>query len=139
MRVSTWLPGGRGASGLVFGLNADWTAFYTLEVMPSSRQWAVYHFHDGWWEQLARGTLPVIQPESGHNTLELDTMSSAAETILRVNGQPVYGLAAGLEGRIGLSVASYESATEARFDDYSGLARDCALPGAQGGEPGGGM
>lgn len=134
--VNTWLTPEQGTSGLVFGLNADWTEFYTLEVTPSKQGWAVYHFHDGQWELLDSGVLLGIRPPGQPNTLELDTQSSPTHTYLKVNGSSVYGLTDPLDGRIGLSAASYGSAVDARFDDYRGLERDClAAAGGQGGGP----
>jgi hypothetical protein len=134
--VTTWLTTEQGTSGLVFGLNADWSAFYVFEITPSSREWAVLRHREGQWELLASDTLPEMRPPGQPNTLELDTQSSATHAYLKINGLSVHSLTEGLEGRIALSAASYGSEADARFDDYRGLARDCRLSGeAQGGAP----
>lgn len=134
--VRTWLLTEQGTSGLLFGLNADWTDFYTLEVTPSKQGWAIQHYHNGQWEWLAKGVLLEIRKEGQPNVLELDTQSSATHTYLKVNGVIIYSLTDPLDGRLGLSAVSYGTGVDARFDDYRGLQHDCLLAaGGQGGAP----
>ena len=45
-----------GVVGIIYGLNADWTDFYTVELVPTPHRWFNYHFHDGQWELLREGT-----------------------------------------------------------------------------------
>ena len=114
--VRTWVPAGDGISGLVFGINADWSEFYTLEVVPSIRRWVVFAYRDATgWELKASGggaggpnestSLLLIQPEDG-------------SLAILVNDQLVYGLPSVPAGRIGLSGGSFDDPVDLRFDDY---------------------
>ena len=116
--IRTWVVEGEGMSGLVFGLNADWSQFYTLEVIPHLSRWVVFAYSNTTgWQILAtgRGTNGVNQS----NSLVLNLSEDGALGLL-VNDQLVYSLASPPPGRIGLSGGSFESGGEIdlRFDDY---------------------
>jgi len=38
-----------GSLGIIFALTDDWSEFYTFEVYPATRQFAVFHFSGGQW------------------------------------------------------------------------------------------
>jgi hypothetical protein len=114
--VRTWVPAGDGISGLVFGLNADWTEFYTVEVIPSDHRWVVFAYHAGTgWELKA-----TDQGAGGPNesTSLLLIQAEDGSLAILVNDRLVYGLPAVPAGRIGLSGGSFESQVDLRFDDY---------------------
>lgn len=116
--IRTWVVEGEGMSGLVFGLNADWSQFYTLEVIPHLSRWVVFAYSNTTgWQILATGlgTNGVNQS----NSLVLNLSEDGALGLL-VNDQLVYSLASPPPGRIGLSGGSFESGGEIdlRFDDY---------------------
>ena len=114
--VRTWVPDGDGLSGLVFGLNADWTEFYTLEVVPSARRWVVFAYRaDTGWEMKANG--PGASGPNEPTSLGL-MQSEDGSLAMLVNDQLVYGLPSVPPGRIGLSGGSFESQVDLRFDDY---------------------
>ncbi len=110
------MPDGDGLSGLVFGLNADWTEFYTLEVVPSARRWVVFAYRaDTGWEMKANG--PGASGPNEPTSLVL-MQSEDGSLAMLVNDQLVYGLPSVPPGRIGLSSGSFESQVDLRFDDY---------------------
>jgi hypothetical protein len=116
--IRTWVVEGEGMSGLVFGLNADWSQFYTLEVIPDLSRWVVFSYSNTTgWQILATdlGTNGVNQS----NSLVLNLSEDGALGLL-VNDRLVYSLASPPPGRIGLSGGSFESGGEIdlRFDDY---------------------
>ena len=114
--VRTWVPAGDGISGLVFGLNADWSEFYTFEVVPSVRRWIVFAYRAGTgWEMKANGT-----GANGPNepTSLLLIQSEDGSLAMLVNDQIVYSLPSIPAGRIGLSGGSFEGQVDLRFDDY---------------------
>ena len=116
--IRTWVVEGEGMSGLVFGLNNDWSQFYTLEVIPHLHRWVVFYYSDATGWQLPAtglGTNGVNQS----NSLVLNLSEDGALGLL-VNEQLVYSLASPPAGRIGLSGGSFESGGEIdlRFDDY---------------------
>ena len=116
--VRTWVPAGEGMSGLVFGLNSDWSQFYTLEVIPHLSRWVVFSYSDATgWQILATslGTNGIDQS----NNLVLNLLPDGALGLF-VNDNLVYALASPPAGRIGLSGGSFESGGEIdlRFDDY---------------------
>ncbi len=116
--IRTWVVEGEGMSGLVFGLNSDWSQFYTLEIIPHLGRWVVFYYSDATgWELPATGlgtngvnqSNSLVLDKSGDGTLEL-----------RVNDREVYRFWTPPPGRIGLSGGSFESGGEIdlRFDDY---------------------
>lgn len=116
--VRSWVVEGEGMSGLVFGLNSDWSQFYTLEVIPHLSRWVVFYYSDATGWQLPAtglGTNGVNQS----NNLVIDLSGDGALALL-VNGRQVYALPSPPPGRIGLSGGSFESGGEIdlRFDDY---------------------
>ncbi len=128
--VRTWVPAGDGMSGLVFGLNADWSEFYTLEIIPSDRRWVVLAYHTATgWELKATGhgaggpnestSLLLIQPEDG-------------SLAILVNDRLVFGLPTAPIGRIGLSGGSFDDPVDLRFDDYIiATGPNCFHPGGR--------
>lgn len=116
--IRTWVPAGQGMSGLVFGLNSDWSQFYTLEVIPHLNRWVVFYYSDATgWELPATGLGTNGIDQSNSLVLNLSEDGTLA---LLVNDRPVYALPSPPPDRVGLSGGSFESGGEIdlRFDDY---------------------
>ena len=116
--IRTWVPAGEGMSGLVFGLNSNWSQFYTLEIIPHLHRWVVFSYSNTTgWQILATGVGTNGIDQS--NSLVLNLSEDGALGLL-VNDRLVYSLASPPPGRIGLSGGSFESGGEIdlRFDDY---------------------
>ena len=131
VQVRTWLPAKEGMSGLVFGLNGDWTHFYTFEVIPHLHAWVVFFYQNGWhlWGLEQSGAVQGV----GHsNTLTID-FGPSGTAYLKVNGTTVFSLPDIPDGRIGLSGGSFdEPEMDARFDDYLFVGRNCSRNGRAG-------
>ncbi len=127
--VRAWIPAKNGMLGLVFSINADWSTFYTFEIVPNEQRWAVFRYSNKKWELLGTDVSPHIFVMGVANSLQLDSTTPDAPTYLRVNGYPVFQVPAIPPGRIGLSGGSFESNVELRFDDYYFAGPYCPLPG----------
>lgn len=125
--VTTWLPAKSGTSGIVFGLNADWSYFYTFEVIPDEQRWAFFRYSNGRWELLNTGTHGSIKPIGERNDLTLRIYNGQVD--LEVDRQRLMTIPAIPPGRIGLSAGSFEPDVDARFDDYYFAGPNCPLPG----------
>lgn len=127
--VRAWIPAGHGMLGLIFGLNADWTSFYTFEIAPNQQRWLVFRYTNGEWELLGSDVNPHIYASGASNSLQLDSTTPDAPTFLRVNGYPVFQVPAIPPGRVGLSAGSFTPNVDLRFDDYYFAGPYCPLPG----------
>jgi len=127
--VRAWIPAGHGMLGLVFGINADWSFFYTFEIAPNQQRWAVFRYINGEWELLGGDVNPHIYAGGASNSLQLDSPTPGAPAYLRVNGVPVFQVPAIPPGRVGLSAGSFTSNVDLRFDDYYFAGPYCPLPG----------
>ena len=129
VRVVTWPAGGDGFSGLVFGLNDDWSHFYTFEVYSHLSRWAVFEYTQGQWRLLRTSVGGQVNPPGLPNLLRL--MRLDANTVrLAINDFQVYDVD-NVAGRVGLSAGSLEPAAEARFDDYMFVGNGCLVPEAR--------
>lgn len=130
--VTTWLPAKDGISGLVFGLNADWTDFYTFEIVPSQQSFYYFHFSNGRWNLLQGGRDPYhINPIGQPNKITLDFTGSIYT--MKVNDVLMApGTATVPPGRIGLTAGSFEPEVDVRFDDYFYAGANCPLPQGAG-------
>ncbi len=131
--ISTRLPAQDGSSGLVFGLNNDWSHFYTFEVVPASGPymgyWIVLDYTAGiGWTLVDANPHASITGIGGWNRLELNSGGSTDSIALVVNGNMV-GAVGNVSGRIGLSAGSFGPGFVARFDDYGFLGQNCTMPG----------
>jgi hypothetical protein len=125
--ITTRLPARDGLSGLVFGLNADWSHFFTFEVIPSLGRWVVFEYTEGiGWTLLMTGVPYNIAPIGDWNKLTLNPIVSPDQVYLMVNGQ-IVGEVSNVPGRIGLSAGSFEPDFEARFDNYVFMGQNCLI------------
>lgn len=131
--VATRLTRAEGLSGLIYGLNDDWSLFYTFEVIPSLERWVVFEFRqDIGWTLLLTGLDSAINPDGEWNQLAISKYDDAGEIRLYVNGSYV-GAAANRDGRIGLSGGSFAPDFEARYDNYEFVGQNCSLYARAGG------
>lgn len=114
-----------GAYGLIYGLNSDWSDFYTFEVYPQYRGWAIFHYEDAnGWELVTSNTLSQINI-TGKNTLEI-AANSSNEMQFYVNRIVVH-FSEQRVGRVGLTGTSLVSNVDIRFDNYLLAGKNCPL------------
>lgn len=114
LQVDGRIVSGDGAWGLVFGLNDNWTNFYTFEIIPSSQTWVAYQYNSG-WDLLGSGVSNAINPGTLVNTLSVSRPNYSLE--LQINGTTVRYLT-NYPGRVGLTGGSFSPNTEIRYDNY---------------------
>ncbi len=118
--------------GLVYGLNADWSDFYSFEVAPRQQTWFLMRYTaSGGWHRIAYGQNAAINP-NGPNRLRLSA-NSGDWGLIYVNDVSVYQVNVLVpDGRVGLSAASLTNSGAAmRFDDYLFVGVHCPAPGAR--------
>ncbi len=132
--VATRLTRAAGLSGLIYGLNDDWSRFYTFEIAPDLGRWVLFEFRaDVGWTLLSTG-IGNINPIGAWNRLEILKYADNDEIRLYINDNFVTS-APNRDGRIGLSAGSFEAGFEARYDDYAFVGQNCADYGrAAGGQ-----
>jgi len=119
----------QGMWGLLFGLNSDWTGFYTFEISPNDQKWYLLHYMSGTgWHLIEQGSSPAIRPGSASNTLSIH--NPYGTTGLQINGTWItfpYVLSNRV-GRVGLTGASFQSNVDIRYDDYVFVDQNCPMP-----------
>lgn len=126
-KVRTWVPAKDGISGIVFGLNDNWTSFFTFEIIPSLQRWVVFRYGEDGWELWGTQVDTRINPTGVSNVLKLEDNASWNETFLYVNDSLVFRVPR-VAGRIALSGGSFEPEVDLRFDDYVFVGENCPLP-----------
>lgn len=124
--IRVWVPAGQGAAGIVFGLNADWSEFYTLEyyILPQGAVWGVFHYRNGWHLLTNGGGTAGVNQSVQLGLEEYDDGTFA----IRLDNRTVFTLPVAPAGRIGLSGASLAVPTELRYDDYYIFTGDNCVP-----------
>jgi uncharacterized repeat protein (TIGR01451 family) len=124
-----------GLWGLVFGIDADWSSFYTFEILPSEQRWFLLRYTnaDG-WQMLSNGQASVINPGQASNRLKIQTFDEVSLSGVRlwINHNYVAALYSytDISGRVGVTAGSFSPDVDVRFDDYYFAAQDCPLPTA---------
>lgn len=120
---------GKAVWGILFGLNDDWTEFYTFEIVPREQRYYIMRYQVGsGWETISdRQSLDINQ--SGSNTLEIRRNSYLDERgVLYINqGSPTTILDSIANGRVGLTSGAFNANTTVLYDDYRFAARYCLL------------
>ncbi len=125
------IAGGEGLWGLLFGLNADWSDFYTFEILPDDQRWAIFHYTSAsGWVLIDTGQSPHIHP-TNMNELEISHVYGYAS--LQINDNTVHLMWNFPAGRVGLSGGSFTANTDARYDDYVFAGENCPIPTAPSG------
>lgn len=119
------LDGRIGVWGLVFGLNNDWSEFYTLEIVPTHQLWFIWHYTDaaGWQPIVYQGVNTSINT-NGWNTLEI--RDNGPDMALAVNGSIYYF--AQKSGRVGIAGGSLDGLLDIRYDNYLFVGDNCPFP-----------
>jgi hypothetical protein len=112
-----------GVWGLLFGLNDEWTSFYTFEILPYDRVWVILKFTSGsGWSLIHHGTSEKIHWGTAVNTLSFTT--GWDQMTFYINGASILSTGP-RSGRIGLTGGSFDSYTDIRYDDYGFSANEC--------------
>lgn len=117
-----------GVTGIVYGLNDDWSDFYTVEISLYNHHYYHYHFHDGVWELLHEGsgiggvTDPVL--------VGLDRIKATGEVVLQVSTNHLYTIEE-VPGRVGILAGSFVPNVEARYTHYEFHGQNCTENGSR--------
>lgn len=105
-----------GLWGLLFGLNSNWSDFYTFEILPDYQQWYVFNFNStNGWTQIASGSNNSILAGQGKNTLLIQGAND--KMYFYINNYLVYEMDE-KQGYVGLTGGSFIRNTHLRYDDY---------------------
>lgn len=133
VEVSGQIVQHQGVWGLLYGLNDDWTDFYTFEIIPHQQRWIILHYTaSAGWSLVNQGATSVIRPGTESNTLAL--RSYGATFVFRINDYLVASFSdlQHRTGRVGLTGGSFQSDVDIRYDNYLFVDADCPLPGMSG-------
>ena len=118
-------PSGESVWGLIFGLNDDWTDFYTFEIFPNQRTWYIFHFTSAsGWSLVQNNGNSAVQPGTAINTIRIERNAANGNMQFYINGSYMTSLAE-KDGRVGLSGASLADNTDIRYDDYHFILDEC--------------
>lgn len=110
------LDGQDGTIGIVWGLNGDWSDFYTFELWPNEQYWLVFHFNSATGWQLLSYQFSSFINRTGTNKISMygDNINSYQFQIndMYAVEQPV------VMGRVGLSAGSFDNNMTFRYDNY---------------------
>ncbi len=116
--------------GLIFGLNDDWTSFYTFEIAPNTKSWYVLNYSaTSGWSVVASGSSNVISSGSIPNKLRISGINSSQQHFV-INGTTVFSFSERI-GRIGLSGASLTANINLRYDNYIIAHKNCPIPASK--------
>jgi hypothetical protein len=144
-QVDAWLQSGEpGSFGIVFGLNANWTEFYTMEVYTAEeyqdRFIVVLHYtaRDGWKLVQLYPEMFGVNPGPEPNTIQMYLAKNyEGERVLelKINYGEALHLSPSISGRVGLiGTSSRTSGADLRFDDYRFIGQNCTFaPGPDDG------
>jgi hypothetical protein len=118
-------PNQDGTFGLIFGLDANWTDFYTAEVYPAASKWALFHFSGGQWQLLS--LVDYQYPSATGSTIRIRRNPLNGETKLDVDGHVSVTLPS-FTGRVGLMASAFGTPVTATFDDYRFVGANCDGP-----------
>ena len=127
--LTGFYPPQNGSYGIVFGLNDDWSDFYSLEIVPGRTRWYLFHFHDGAWEELRSEEDPWLGA-LGPQVVGIDRDSNTGIAWLEIDGERVMPMP-NVSGRVGLAAGSFWPGTQANFNDYRFHGDNCE-PGRRG-------
>jgi hypothetical protein len=121
---------GDGLVGIIYGLNNDWSDFYTFEVWPSEQLWVNYHYTSAQgWQLIQYGQSPTIQTQ-GSNVINVYRHPGSSSLSLGINSSHTY-FPPYVPGRFGVSAAAFETNMDFRYDNYKYVARGCQNSSAQ--------
>jgi hypothetical protein len=110
-----------GVVGIVFGLNNDWSDYYTFEILPHHGLWAVFYFNaQTGWQTIQSGNSGLINAGSQINKLKIEgngEIQGMIQFTLYVNDNFITWQNAE-PGRVGITGSSYVSGVDLRYDNY---------------------
>lgn len=109
--------------GLLYGLNDDWTDFYTYEVDIDRTTWYHFHYHDGEWEQLQTGRLNHWV-YNGREVLQLRRDPYTGQVLLGVATQHEINISEA-PGRVGFVAGSFARNVDVRMYHYEFHGENC--------------
>lgn len=118
-----------GLWGLLFGLNGNWSDFYTFEILPNYQEWYIFNFNAATgWSEIASGSANYILSGQGKNSLLIQGANN--KMYFYINNYLVYELDE-KPGYTGLTGGSFSNNTQLRYDNYTFHQRDCSIVGFQ--------
>jgi len=105
-----------GAVGIIYGLNDDWSDFYTVEAIDYNHWWRNFHFHDGQWELLQAGRYVNWAPTFPIQ-MEFDRQRSTDEVLFKLAASDYLPIDI-VPGRVGIMAASGTANVSANFLNY---------------------
>jgi hypothetical protein len=119
----------QGVWGLLFGMQNNWSDFYTFEIDPHQQKWFFLRFINGvGWQLINEGSSHSIHSGSAYNTLSIT--DPYGELIFHINDTIV--LTKSFEnhrtGYVGLTGASFQNNVDIRFNDYLFVDAGCPMP-----------
>lgn len=111
-------------SGLIYGLNNDWSDFYTIELVPYNSRWYNFHYHDGRWETVISDELP----QGFHEPLRWEIVRPpfANEIQIKLANEVIMTIPE-FTGRVGLTAAALMPNVNVRYQDYTFIGANCDL------------
>lgn len=116
--------GFQGTVGIVFGLNEDWTDFYSFEIYPAEELWILLHYHQGGWELLDIKPTTYVSLQSPFQ-IELRPKVDGGGALEVASGSHSFITVPKLNGRVGLSVRSFDVPVTAYFEKYIFSGENC--------------
>jgi hypothetical protein len=106
-----------GIVGVIYGLNSDWSDFYTFEIWPNEQIWINYHYSSAQGWQLVQYSQDSSIRSQGPNQLLTHRDPGSSSLTFFVNTSYVYS-APYIPGRFGVSAAAFEANVDFRYDNY---------------------
>ena len=110
-----------GSFGLIFGLSADWSQFYTFEIETEpSGYYVIYKYSSGTWSVLAEGASSALYTRDALNHIAVERNGASIKAY--ANGSLIAAVTDDSYGgtrRIGLIVTSFNSPhLDIQFDNF---------------------
>lgn len=117
LSVLTTAGPGVGSAGLIFGLNDDWSHFYSFEIIPEVERWVLYFYLDGWhiWATDEDGYIS----DPGDYTLLRLVPTPDGQLDLQIGYHTVFTFPEIPNGRVGLSGGSFYQGVGHSYDDFT--------------------
>jgi hypothetical protein len=127
LKVGGYQLANSGLWGLLFGLNNNWSDFYTFEILPDYQEWYVFNFNaTNGWSVVASGDANYILPGQGKNNLLIQGAND--KMYFYINNYLVYEMDE-KQGYAGFTGGSFSKNTHLRYDDYLFHQSKCSAVG----------
>lgn len=132
LTVTTRKWAGDGYLGIVYALNQDWTDFRTFEIAPDYHAAFLRHYSEenGWT------TVEMRQVGGGTGAIANKLSIEVQDGMMRFRLNDSYPLFEHpvINGRVGLSGASFAPGTDLRHDEYRFVGQNCDVENPQQGD-----